>query len=185
MKIFTGKQNDSLLRTLACGQESRWYEHLLRYVKMTFWCFPFFFFFWESFSLPGSSRRWRNFERCAWRSKSRVENGFSSRLDEVYISDQREKERRLVEKMLVPHQVGPGSALRCAWDPQVAPLELLTHWCSYKRSPTPKWAQAPLNFKESFSRKEKQRPFGFGNTSWETNSKKLTNPLPWMMICVL
>lgn len=43
--------------------------------------------FFESFSLLGSCRKQRNFERWARRSKSRVKNGFSSRLDEVYISD--------------------------------------------------------------------------------------------------
>ena len=46
-----------------------------------------FFFFWESFSLPGSCRKQRSFERWAWRSKPRVDNGFSCRPDEVYISD--------------------------------------------------------------------------------------------------
>ena len=68
-----------------------------------FWDMLRWFFFWESFSLLGSCRKQRNFERWAQRSKSRVENGFSSRLDEVYISDQREKEKKgLLVKMLVP-----------------------------------------------------------------------------------
>ena len=120
--------------------------------------------FFESFSLLGSCRKQRNFERWARRSKSRVKNGFSSRLDEVYISDQREKEtKRLLVKMLVPYQVDSCPTLRLAWDPQQqAPHpKLLPYWCSYKCSPTSKWVEAASQFQTELLKERKTKAFWF------------------------